>query len=59
MKQNGKWWTHVCKDVGETQIPYGQPCNWCDTTEHDVMRKVIDEKQDILEDPEKWRSKYA
>ena len=45
MKQNGKWWTHVCKDVGETQIPYGQPCNWCDMTEHDVMRKVIDEKQ--------------
>ena len=53
MKQNGKWWTHVCKDVGETQIPYGQPCNWCDMTEHDVMRKVIDEKHDILEDPEK------
>ena len=37
-----KWWTHTCKDVGETQIPHGQPCNWCDVTQEDVERKEIE-----------------
>ena len=37
-----KFWTHTCKDVGETQIPHGEPCNWCDVTQEDVERKEIE-----------------
>ncbi len=50
MNKKGKWWTHTCKDVGETQIPHGEVCNWCDVTEEDIQDKVVKEPQDFLED---------
>ena len=46
-----RYWTHTCKDVGETQIPYGQLCNWCDVTEEDVEQQEIVKPHDILEEP--------
>ena len=37
-----KWWTHTCKDVGETpKYPWAY-CNWCDVTQEDVERKEIE-----------------
>lgn len=44
-----RWWTHTCKDVGETQIPHGQPCNWCDVTEDDVEEYELSKPFDITE----------
>ena len=37
-----KFWTHTCKDVGETPIFHGQTCNWCDVTQEDVERKEME-----------------
>ena len=45
-----KYWTHTCKDVGETQTLHGEPCNWCDVTEEDIQEQEL--HKDCLYDPE-------
>jgi len=43
-----KFWTHYCKEVGETQIPQGENCNWCDITLEEVEQSIIDQPCDKL-----------
>ena len=44
-------WTHNCVKSGMTATLRGEPCNWCDVTEEDVMDMEMNSPHDILEDP--------
>jgi len=46
-----KMWTHNCVKSGMTATLRGEPCNWCDVTEEDVMDMEMNSPHDILEDP--------
>ena len=45
-----KFWSHTCKQVGETGTLKGEPCNYCDTTEEDIQTEDMD--KDYLHNPE-------
>ena len=46
-----KFWIHYCKNgIGETATLKGEPCNYCDITEHDIENEEMD--KDCLYNPE-------
>lgn len=49
-KPHFKYWEHNCKESGKTTTQKGEPCNWCDVTEHDI--ELADMDKDCLYDPE-------
>jgi|TARA_R110001592_G_scaffold132997_12_gene348056 hypothetical protein len=49
-----KFWTHICREAGETAVLHGEPCNWCNVTEEDIqMYAMVHEPSDITIDPQK------